>query len=132
MDLADFSRSFIARGGKRLPLSFEKLFADGDLTQNVPVEPGDYIYIAAVNVQEVYVVGEIRLPGPVTYSPGETVIEAITARGGFTERAYRGHVLVVRGSLGEPERFGGQYGAGAFVGGENPGFYASGERYYLR
>ncbi len=105
VDLADLSRSFIARGGKRLPLSFEKLFESGDLSQNISVEPDDYIYIAAVNVQEVYVVGEIRLPGPVTYSPGETLIAALTARGGFTERAYRGRVLVVRGSLGSPERY---------------------------
>ena len=64
VDLADFSRSFIARNGKRLPLNFERLFESGDLSQNVPIEPGDYIYIAAANVQEVYVVGEVRLPGP--------------------------------------------------------------------
>ncbi len=105
VDLADLSRSFIARGGKRLPLSFEKLFESGDLSQNISVEPDDYIYVAAINVQEVYVVGEIRLPGPVTYSSGETLIAALTARGGFTERAYRGRVLVVRGSLNSPERF---------------------------
>jgi protein involved in polysaccharide export with SLBB domain/capsular polysaccharide biosynthesis protein len=102
VDVADFSRSFIARDGKRMPLNFEKLFADGDLSQNMAVEPGDYIYISAVNVQEVYVLGEVRLPGPITYGPSQSVMAAITARGGFTDRAYRGHVLVVRGSLDHP------------------------------
>jgi protein involved in polysaccharide export with SLBB domain/capsular polysaccharide biosynthesis protein len=105
VDLADFSRSFIARNGKRLPLNLEKLFASGDLSQNVPIEPNDYIYIAGANVQEVYVIGEVRLPGPVTYSPSQTVISAIASRGGFTDRAYRSRVLLVRGPLDHPETF---------------------------
>ncbi|HEY3861994.1 MAG TPA: polysaccharide biosynthesis/export family protein [Verrucomicrobiae bacterium] len=105
VDLADFSRSFIARGGKRLPLDFEKLFASGDLSQNVPVEPNDYIYIAGATTPEVYVVGEVRLPGPVGYTPNQTIITAIAARGGFTQRAYHSRVLVVRGSFDAPQRF---------------------------
>jgi protein involved in polysaccharide export with SLBB domain/capsular polysaccharide biosynthesis protein len=105
VDLADFSRSFIARNGKRIPLNFERLFQDGDLSQNIPIEPGDYVYIAPINLQEIYVVGEVRLPGPVTFGGGETVVSAITSRGGFTERAYRGRVLVVRGSLNYPQTY---------------------------
>ena len=103
VDLADFSHSFLARDGKRLPLNFEKLFESGDLSQNIPIEPGDYIYIAAAKAPEVYVVGEIRLPGPVAYSAGQTVITAIAARGGFTQRAFHSRVMVVRGSLNHPE-----------------------------
>jgi len=105
VDLADFSYSFIARNGQRMPLNFEKLFESGDLSQNLPVEPGDYIYIAPSNLQEVYVVGEVRLPGPVPYGPGQTVIAAITARGGFTDRAYHSRVLLVRGSLNHPQSY---------------------------
>jgi protein involved in polysaccharide export with SLBB domain/capsular polysaccharide biosynthesis protein len=105
VDLADFSRSFVARNGKRMPLNFEKLFESGDLAQNLPIEPGDYIYIAAANAPEVYVVGEVRLPGPVAYTPLQTVISAITARGGFTQRAYHSRVMIVRGSLNQPESF---------------------------
>jgi protein involved in polysaccharide export with SLBB domain/capsular polysaccharide biosynthesis protein len=103
VDLADFSRSFVARNGKRLPLDFEKLFQSGDLSQNLPVEPGDYIYIAATQFQEVYVIGEVRLPGPVPYTPRQTFMGAITERGGFTDKAYRSRVLVVRGSLSHPQ-----------------------------
>jgi protein involved in polysaccharide export with SLBB domain/capsular polysaccharide biosynthesis protein len=103
VDLADFSHSFLARDGKRLPLNFEKLFESGDLSQNIPIEPGDYIYIAAAKAPEVYVVGEVRLPGPVAYSAGQTIIGAITARGGFTQRAWHSRVLIVRGSLNQPE-----------------------------
>jgi protein involved in polysaccharide export with SLBB domain len=105
VDVTDFSRSFVARNGKRIPLNFEKLFQSGDLSQNLPVEPGDYIYIAAANAPEVYVVGEVRLPGPVAYGPNQTIISAITARGGFTQRAWHSRVLVVRGSLNKPDCF---------------------------
>jgi protein involved in polysaccharide export with SLBB domain len=105
VDLADFSRSFLARGGKRYPLNFEKLFQAGDLSQNIAIEPGDYIYFPSASVKEVYVVGEVRLPGTAIYRPDMNVVSAITARGGFTDRAYRGRVLVVRGSFNNPEAY---------------------------
>jgi protein involved in polysaccharide export with SLBB domain len=105
IDLADFQRSFLARGGKRYPLNFEKLFQDGDLTQNIPIEPGDYVFFPSTAVKEVYVVGEVRLPGTVIYSPDTTIVSAIAARGGYTDRAYKTRVLVVRGSLNNPEAF---------------------------
>jgi protein involved in polysaccharide export with SLBB domain/uncharacterized protein involved in exopolysaccharide biosynthesis len=105
VDLADYSHSFLARGGKRFPLNFEKLFLQGDLSQNIPIEPGDYIYFASGSVQEAYVVGEVRLPGAVTFIPNMSIIHAITARGGYTDRAFRARVLVVRGSLNAPETF---------------------------
>jgi protein involved in polysaccharide export with SLBB domain len=101
--LTDFRRSFIARTGKRIPVDFERLFERGDLSQNVPVEPGDYIYFAPGDLNEVYVVGEVRLPGPVTWTRALTIIGAVSGRGGFTERAWRAKVLVVRGSLSAPE-----------------------------
>jgi protein involved in polysaccharide export with SLBB domain len=103
VDLADFQRSFLMRGGKRYALNFERLFQEGDLTQNIAIEPGDYLYFPATNVKEVYVVGEVRLPGPVIYNPDTTIMAALSARGGYTDRAYKARVLVVRGSLNNPE-----------------------------
>ena len=105
IDLADFQRSFLMRGGKRIALNFEKLFQEGDLSQNMPIEPGDYLYFPSSNVSEVYVVGEVRLPGTVSYHHSLTIMKAIAARGGYTERAYKARVVVVRGSLNNPEKF---------------------------
>jgi polysaccharide export outer membrane protein len=79
------------------------LFQQGDLSQNTAVEPGDYIYFAPGDLNEVYVVGEIRLPGPVPWTADLSIIAAITMRGGFTERAWRARVLVVRGSISTPQ-----------------------------
>jgi protein involved in polysaccharide export with SLBB domain len=105
VELTDFQHSFLARGGKRYPLNFERLFQQGDLSQNIPVEPGDYIYFAPGDVRQVYVVGEVRLPGPVTYTPDLTIISAIAQRAGYTDRAFKARVIVVRGSLSNPETF---------------------------
>jgi hypothetical protein len=51
------------------------------------------------------VVGEVRLPGPVAYTRDLTAISAIAARGGYTDRAFKMRVLVVRGSLSNPEPY---------------------------
>jgi protein involved in polysaccharide export with SLBB domain len=101
--LTDFNRSFLARGGKLIPLDFVKLFQQGDLSQNTAIEPGDYIYFAPGDLNEVYVVGEVRLPGPVPWTPELNIIAAVAMRGGFSERAWRARVLVVRGSISAPE-----------------------------
>ena len=105
IDLADFQRSFLMRGGKRIALNFEKLFQEGDLSQNIAIEPGDYIYFPSTSVKEVYVVGEVRLPGTVIHRPDLTIMGALAARGGYTDRAYKAKVVVVRGSLNHPEMF---------------------------
>lgn len=104
VELADLPRSFIMRGGKRLPVDFEKLFFEGDLEQNVEIEPGDYVFFASANTNEVYVFGEVGLPGMLGFTPRLSALGAITVRGGFTPSAFQSRVLVVRGSLGAPER----------------------------
>jgi polysaccharide biosynthesis/export protein len=105
VELADLPRSFLARGGTRLAIDFEKLFLRGDLSQNVEVEPGDFIFFASAISNDVFVLGEVGQPGVLGFSPQLTAIGAIAVRGSFTPKAYRGRVLVVRGSLQNPETF---------------------------
>ncbi len=105
VEAADLSRSFLVRNGQKLPINFEKLFYEGDLSQNVPVEPNDYLYFASAAVSDIYVLGEVMTPGPIGFVPSATVMTAITDRGGYAEKAFKKRVLVVRGSLNEPETF---------------------------
>ena len=105
LDVADLQRAFLMRQNKRIPIDFEKLFGGGDLSQNIQIEPGDYLYFPSADVKEVYVLGEVSLPGAVTYRPDLSMLAAISSRGGFAEAAYKSHVLVVRGSLNHPETF---------------------------
>ena len=105
VDVADLQRAFLMRSNKRIPIDFEKLFGGGDLSQNVQIEPGDYLYFPSADIKQVYVLGEVALPGPVTYRPDLSMLAAISSRGGFNAAAFKSHVLVVRGSLNHPETF---------------------------
>jgi len=105
VELADLQRSYLVRNGQRMPVDFERLFQHGDLSQNIPVEPDDFLFFAPASANEVYVLGEVISPGVLAFTPRPTVIKAITARGGFTLHAWKGRVLVVRGSLKHPETF---------------------------
>jgi protein involved in polysaccharide export with SLBB domain/capsular polysaccharide biosynthesis protein len=105
VDLVDLQKSFVMRQGKRLPVNLERLFQEGDLSQNAPLEPNDYIYFASGALKEVYVLGDVNVPGPLTWTENVTVISAISARGGYTLRAYKSKVLVIRGSLNKPQTF---------------------------
>jgi protein involved in polysaccharide export with SLBB domain len=105
VEMADLAHSFLIRNGQRLDVDFEKLFYEGDLTQNVTIEPNDFLFFAAAASREIFVLGQVMNPGPVGFVPNATVVTAITDRGGFSDRAYKGKVLVVRGSLTRPEAF---------------------------
>jgi polysaccharide biosynthesis/export protein len=104
-DLADLQRSFVVRGSNRLKVNLEKLFLEGDLTQNVALEPDDYLYFAAGNLKEVYVLGQVRVPRPVLWTPELTVMAAIAGADSYTDKAFKSRVLVVRGSLNNPKTF---------------------------
>ena len=105
IERADLTRSLLLRQGVPVPIDFEKLFQQGDLKQNKPIEPGDVLYFPSAKLSEVYVLGEVIQPGIEPFRSKVTVVSAITARGGFMEKAYKQHVLVIRGSLNKPELF---------------------------
>ena len=105
VELADLPRSFLIRNHQRVPIDLEKLFRHGDLTQNILIEPDDYLYFPSSVNNEIYVLGAVGSPGAQGLSIDASVLGSITLAGGFTENAFRQRVLVVRGSLDNPERF---------------------------
>ncbi|MCL5097562.1 MAG: SLBB domain-containing protein [Candidatus Omnitrophica bacterium] len=108
--LADLSRSFLIRKTgagqfEKVNIDFEALFLRGDLSQNKALAPDDYLYFPPLDLQEVYVLGEVLAPGISPFVRDLTAIRAITSRGGFTNRAYKRKILVIRGSLSQPRTF---------------------------
>jgi len=103
VELVDLPRAFLMRGGKRMPVDFQKLFSQGDLSQNLLLEAGDYMYFPSSSINEVYVLGSVVSPGPIGVTPNATALSVIIVRGGFAEKAFRKRVLVVRGSLDKPK-----------------------------
>ncbi|MFZ4764097.1 MAG: SLBB domain-containing protein, partial [Roseimicrobium sp.] len=105
VELADLSHSFLSRKGQRVKLDFEALFLRGDMTQNVMLQPDDYIYFPSANSNEIYVLGAVRSQGTQGLLAQSTVTSVIVTAGGFTSRAYKERVLVVRGALEKPQSF---------------------------
>ena len=120
IELADLSHSFVVRGGKRLNVNFEALFQRGDLSQNIALEPDDYIFFPSANANGIFVVGAVVGQGVVPYTPNASIMSAITSRGGFVEKAYKSRVLVVRGSLNHPQKI--VVDVKAILAGEQPDF----------
>ena len=101
--LADFERSFVARKGRKLDVDFSKLYHEGDLSQNVYLQPDDYLYVASVLKNQFYILGAVNRPGRIKMPDKITVAKAISMAGGFSNDAYRMKVLVVRGDINAPE-----------------------------
>ena len=105
VEIADLPRAFLIRNQQRMPVDFVKLFRHGDLSQNIQIEPGDYIYFPSSVLNEVYILGSVMSPGTVGVTDQSSLVGVLTVRGGFTEKSYRQKVLVVRGSINQPETF---------------------------
>ncbi len=102
-ELADFERSFVSRGGKKLNVDLSRLYFEGDFSQNAYLEPDDYIYVASSLENEIYVLGEVREPGRRKMPVKLTLAQAISEAGGFTDAAFQMKVLLIRGSIHQPE-----------------------------
>ena len=102
-ELADLSHSFLMRGGKMLPVDFQKLIREGDLAQNIYLEPDDFIYLPSSLTNEVYVLGAVTSPRPVGFMNEMNLITALGRGLGIQPNADLTHVTIVRGSLTEPK-----------------------------
>jgi polysaccharide biosynthesis/export protein len=102
-DLADFNHSFVVRGNKMVPVDFHRLLEKGDLSQNIYLQPDDFIYFAPSYAKEVYVLGAVLQPKPVQYVRGMTLMQAIAGAYGTIRDAWLDHVTIIRGSLAEPD-----------------------------
>ncbi|GAA5115556.1 polysaccharide biosynthesis/export family protein [Luteolibacter yonseiensis] len=105
VELADLDRSFVSRNGQQLKINFKQLLRDGDMSQNVEIEPNDFIYLASTISNSYYVLGAVGNPGVQGLTADASVVSAVSRRSGFTDRAWTDRVLVVRGSFSQPQTF---------------------------
>jgi protein involved in polysaccharide export with SLBB domain len=101
-ELADLQHSFLLRHGKFLPVNFSRLIHDGDLSQNVYLEPDDFVYLPSALSTEVYVLGAVTEPRAVSFKNQVTLSSAIANARGTVPDAYLREVVIIRGSLTEP------------------------------
>jgi polysaccharide export outer membrane protein len=101
IDVVDFNHSFLSRNGKYVPVDFERLIRYGDLSQNVNVRSGDYIFMATYVMPKVYILGEVNRPTTIAYLDTISLAEALAEAGGLALRA-SSRAYVIRGSLSCP------------------------------
>jgi polysaccharide export outer membrane protein len=83
---------------ERLEIDADGLVEEGDVTANIELRPGDVVVVPVARKLRVYVTGAVTKPGAVEYSSSEgiTVLQAITAAGGPTQRANLKKVTINR------------------------------------
>ncbi len=101
VELADLKHAFLARNGSYISVDFEKLFLEGDISQNVRLESGDYIYVPSSLEKEIYILGEVQIPTTLGFLNTVSLVEALSHARGVTSRA-SSRALIIRGSLTNP------------------------------
>ena len=101
-DVADLKRSFVIRKGQLLPVDFYRLLKEGDLSQNIYLQPDDLVYLPAAAAKEIYVLGAVVQPRAVPYTENISLIAAIANAQGILRDAFHWNVAIVRGSLSQP------------------------------
>ena len=79
-------------------VNLDDLLLKGDLSKNVMIRPGDVVYVtsSATEKRRIYVMGEVRSPGPYDYLRSMTLLEAIKMAGGVTDYAAPKRVQLIR------------------------------------
>lgn len=102
-ELADLRHAFVIRNGQSLPVDFHRLLQDGDMSQNIYLQPDDFVYVPSGAAREVYLFGAVNSPRAMPLAERPTLLAAIAAGGGPLRDAYLSQVAIVRGSLASPE-----------------------------
>ncbi|MFP4030226.1 MAG: SLBB domain-containing protein [Desulfococcaceae bacterium] len=92
----------------QIRVDLDRLLDQGDMSQNLPLQPGDLVYVSLEQSQDVaeykiYVEGEVQNPGVYAYQPGLTSLNAILTAGGFARYAAPGRTRVIRKGNGQQQ-----------------------------
>jgi len=102
-ETADLSRSFLIRKGRLIPVDFQRLLRDGDLSQNVYLQPDDFIFLPSVRAAQVHVLGAVLQPHSERMTGSLTLVQSIALAGGTEPEACLSNVAILRGPLAHPQ-----------------------------
>ncbi len=87
----------LLRDKKILAVDIYSLLHEGDQRQNVWLQPGDTIYVPDNSLQNVFVFGAVKTPGPIPMRNGQlTLHQAVAAAGGLGETGYDPNIRIIR------------------------------------
>ncbi len=103
IDFADLDKAFLLRGGKEyIPIDFNALIRKGDLSQDILLHGGDYIFIPSLVYKQVYIIGEVNRASVFTFDKTTSLMEAISFARGTTIIA-SSRAVILRGALCNPK-----------------------------
>lgn len=106
-DSADLPAAYVIRGDKKIPVDLRKLIQGGDLSQNIPLEPGDSIVVPQISIgsnpqevfdQRIYILGKVQKPGVYNIKKNVPILHALFLAGGLADGADMPSAFVVRGT----------------------------------
>ena len=108
-DVANLRNAYLSRQGKLIPVNFSKLIYSGDMSQNIQVQIGDFIYIPSAFEVPIFITGEVYQPTSMPFRGQPTLLEAITTAGGCTTQAKKTEVYIISGGMNSPKIFTSNY-----------------------
>jgi polysaccharide export outer membrane protein len=77
-----------------ITVDLKRLMEGGDTSLDAAILDGDSVYVGKAGV--FYVTGEVKKADAYKYEEGTTLIMAVTMAGGFTDKAAKGRVRIIR------------------------------------
>lgn len=93
---ADLDRGYLVRNGERHDADIYDLFYNGNLDEDIKLQPEDILFLPDNTKNKVYVVGAVNEPKYVIYRDGLRILDAIFECGGFNKYAKQSAVLILR------------------------------------
>ncbi len=86
-DHASVRQAQLVRGSQQpQTLNLDSLLVQQDMSQNIPMEPGDMLFIASDKASKFYVLGDVSSPGVFPLAGEVTLLQGIAMAGGPVQR----------------------------------------------
>jgi len=92
--------------GRSYTVNMFRVLQQGDLTEDVVIDSGDTVFVPERPPGEekrVFLLGEVRKPGPVPYYANMTMAEVIAGAGGWTDNAWFDDARLIRWDPKSPQ-----------------------------
>jgi len=96
LENANLEDAYLIRDKKKIKKGFYQLYAKGDFSQDVILEPNDMLFIPDNFDKRISVVGAVAKQTVLTYREGLTFLDVILSVGGFNEFASENDVEILR------------------------------------
>ncbi len=106
-ELSDLTHVLVTHGDVTKNYNVRALLNDGDLNDNVLLQPGDIVHVPDATLMQVHLIGELTKPGSYPMYKGQmNLAEALGAAGGIDPNtANPGQIFVFRQGKDKPEVF---------------------------